>query len=91
MVSKEIIEITKKDSQDSKAMEPVIEELLLSHPEVSYIKLDEDSDPEITRAVIASRPPSVHPTFVGLIDGKFNATMSGNLSKKDLEALVENN
>jgi hypothetical protein len=89
MVSKEIIEITTKDSETSKNMEVVVDEVLLSHPEIDYIKLDEDSDPEIFRAVVSSRPPSVHPTFVGLIDGKFNATISGNVSKKDLESLIE--
>jgi hypothetical protein len=89
MVSKEIIEFTNKDSEISKTMEPVVEELVSHNPDISYTRINEEDEPELRKLIINSKQAVNHPCFVGLVGGKISGMSSGmTLSKQDLESLV---
>lgn len=90
MVSKEIIEFTNKDSEISKVMEPIVEELITSDPEIGYTRINEEDEPELRKLVINSKEALNHPCFVGLVGGKVSGISSGmTLSKEDLKSLVD--
>lgn len=89
MVSKEIIEFTNKDSEISKTMEPIVEELVSQNPDISYTRINEEDEPELRKLIINSKQAVNHPCFVGLVGGKISGMSSGmTLSKQDLESLV---
>ena len=89
MVSKEIIEFTNKDSEISKTMEPIVEELVSHNPDISYTRVNEEDEPELRKLIINSKQAVNHPCFVGLVGGKISGMSSGmTLSKQDLESLV---
>lgn len=90
MVSKEIIEFTNKDSEISKVMRPIVEELINGDPEISYTRINEEDEPELRKLIIASKQAVNHPCFVGLVGGKISGMSSGMaLSKEDLRSLVD--
>jgi hypothetical protein len=89
MVSKEIIEFTNKDSEISKTMEPIVEELVSQNPDINYTRVNEEDEPELRKLIINSKQAVNHPCFVGLVGGKISGMSSGmTLSKQDLESLV---
>lgn len=90
MVSKEIIEFTNKDSEISKVMEPIVEELIVSDPEISYTRVNEEDEPELRKIIINSKEAVNHPCFVGIVGGKISGMSSGmTLTKEDLRSLVD--
>ena len=89
MVSKEIIEFTNKDSEISKTMEPIVEELVVSNPDINYTRVNEEDEPELRKIVISSKEAINHPCFIGIVNGKVSGISSGiTLSKEDLKSLV---
>jgi hypothetical protein len=90
VVSKEIIEFTNKDSEISKVMEPIVEELISSDPEISYTRVNEEDEPNLRKLIVVSKQAIHHPCFVGLVGGKISGMSSGmTLSKEDLKSLVD--
>ena len=89
MVSKEIIEFTNKDSEISKTMESVVEELISSNPDINYTRVNEEDEPELRKLIINSKQAVNHPCFIGIVDGKVSRVSSGmQLSAEDLKSLV---
>lgn len=88
MVSKEILEFTTSESEISKNMESVVQNVIEDNPEISYTRIDEDVEPDLRKLIVNSQNPISHPCFVGLVDGKVNAIASGELSNKELRSLV---
>jgi hypothetical protein len=88
MVSKEIIEFSNSTSQTSSAMKSVIEDLLKENPDVSYMRVNYDEEPDMVKAIIASQPPTISPFFVGFTDGKLSGSVAGLVSADDLTKLV---
>lgn len=90
VVSKEIYEFTHKDSEISKSMEHVVEELVHTNPDISYTRVNEEEEPELRKLIINSKDPINHPCFVGVVGGKISKISSGmELSKEDLKSLVD--
>lgn len=89
MVSKEILEFTTSESEISKTMEPVIQNVIDDNPDIAYTRIDEDQEPEIRKLIVNSKNPISHPCFVGLKDGKVSGIASGELSKAELKSLVD--
>lgn len=89
MVSKEIIEFTNKDSEISKNMQSIVEDLVSDNPDISYTRVNEEDEPELRKLVISSKQAVNHPCFIGIVDGKVSGVSSGmKLSKEDLKSLV---
>ena len=88
MVSKELIEFSNSDSQTSVAMESVIEKILEDNPDVSYVRVNYDEDPDLVKAIIASQPPTISPFFVGFTDGKISGSAAGIVSAQELTKIL---
>jgi hypothetical protein len=89
VVSKEIIEFTNKDSEISKNMQSIVEDLVSDNPDISYTRVNEEDEPELRKLVISSKQAVNHPCFIGIVDGKVSGVSSGmKLSKEDLKSLV---
>lgn len=88
MAQKEIIEFSNTDSHASVAMEPVIRELLEENPDVSYARINYDEEPALTSLLISSLPPTVSPFFVSFQNGKAVGSVSGIVSKEELNRII---
>jgi hypothetical protein len=89
MTNKEIVHITEKNSATSEVLEPMIEKFMLENPDVSYVRVNQDEEPELAKVILPSRPPIVSPFFIGLVGGKVNGTASGMISEQDLGTIVK--
>ena len=88
MVSKELIEFSNSDSHTSAAMEPIIEQILADNPDISYVRVNYDQDPDLVKAIIASQPPTISPFFVGFNDGKISGSAAGLISAQELAKIL---
>jgi thioredoxin-like negative regulator of GroEL len=86
---KEIVEFSNKDSVASEAMKQVVEELLQANPDLSYIRVNCDDEPDLVKTIIASQPPTVSPFFVSFKDGRMSKSIAGIASIEDLEELIK--
>jgi thioredoxin-like negative regulator of GroEL len=88
MVQKEIIEFSTSTSEGSKAMKPIIDEILKDNSELSYSRVDYDKEMDLMRSLISSQPPTVTPFFVVFNDGKPSGSISGVVSEEDLKDII---
>jgi hypothetical protein len=89
MTTKEIIEFSNSNSHASDLMKDVVAKLLAANPDLSYIRVNYDEDPDLVKAIIASQPPTISPFFMSLKDGKVSKSISGIVSIEDLEDLIK--
>jgi thioredoxin-like negative regulator of GroEL len=89
VTAKEIVEFSNKDSMASEAMKKVVQKLLENNPDLSYIRINCDDEPDLVKTIIASQPPTVSPFFVSFKDGKMSKSLAGIASVEDLEDLIK--
>jgi thioredoxin-like negative regulator of GroEL len=89
MTHKEVIEFSNTGSKASQAMEPILEAFLKENPDVSYMRVNYDEDPDLIKAIISSQAPTISPFFVSFKDGKAVGSAAGLVSKQDLETLTK--
>lgn len=87
-MSREIIEFTNTNSEDSKRSAPLIQNYLKSHPELIYTRVNEDEEPELRSMIITSKAAIIHPCFVSLENGRPLKMHSGELTETDLDYLA---
>ena len=83
MTNKEIIEFNKSDNRVSDAG-PVLE----LDPDLNYVRVNEDEDPDIRKIIGASQAPVNYPCFIAMVDGKIKAIASGELPASDIKSLL---
>jgi hypothetical protein len=88
MTTKEIIEFSNTDSVDSEAMQGIVQQLLKNNPDLSYLRVNYDEEPDLVKAIIAAQPPTVSPFFVSFTDGKMSKSIAGVVSINDLQDLI---
>jgi hypothetical protein len=89
MTTKEIIEFSNSSSHASESMKDVVAKLLAANPDLSYIRVNYDEDPDMVKAIIASQPPTISPFFVTFTDGKMSKSLAGIASIEELEELIK--
>jgi hypothetical protein len=89
MTTKEIIEFSNSNSHASESMKDVVAKLLAANPDLSYIRVNYDEDPDMVKAIIASQPPTISPFFVTFTDGKMSKSLAGIASIEELEDLIK--
>lgn len=89
MTTKEIIEFSNSKSHASESMKDVVAKLLAANPDLSYIRVNYDEDPDMIKAIIASQPPTISPFFVTFTDGKMSKSLAGIASIEELEELIK--
>lgn len=89
MTTKEIIEFSNSNSHASESMKDVVAKLLAANPDLSYIRVNYDEDPDLIKSIIASQPPTISPFFVAFTDGKVSKSVAGIVSIEELEDLIK--
>lgn len=89
MTTKEIIEFSNSNSHASESMKDVVAKLLVANPDLSYIRVNYDEDPDLVKAIIASQPPTISPFFVSFTDGKMSKSVAGIVPIEELEELIK--
>lgn len=89
MTTKEIIEFSNSNSHASESMKDVVAKLLAANPDLSYIRVNYDEEPDMVKAIIASQPPTISPFFVTFTDGKMSKSLAGLASIEELEELIK--
>jgi len=88
-MSKEILElITNKQIKTPEEIK-MIEDYFKEHPDVTYTLINEDEDPEIRKLLLTSQPPTAHPCFVAMVDGKVVGVQTGNVRPSDIDNLLK--
>jgi len=88
-MSKEILElITNKQAKTPEEIK-MIEDYLKDHPDVTYTLINEDEDPDMRKLLLSSQPPTAHPCFIGLVDGKVMGVQTGSISGSDIDNLLK--
>lgn len=83
-----MIEFSNTNSAASESMKEVVQKLLEANPDLSYIRVNYDEDPDLVKAIIASQPPTISPFFVTFTDGKMSKSLAGVASIEELENLI---
>jgi hypothetical protein len=86
---KELLHISHPDSVGCIQMTEVINKLIKENPEIKYIKIGTDSDPELYQYYFKKyNLPAVFPIFLGLVDGVMQDGHIGTAPELILKSLV---
>lgn len=88
-MGKEILELITNKEVRTPEEEQVIADYLAKHPDVSYMLINEDEDPELRKLLGNSQAPTAHPCFVGMVNGKVVGVQTGKVSESDIDNLLK--